>query len=471
MSETHKIAKTVAFALSVLPLLLLLYVGNDALHTTINMLWISSLSIHFHLHIDTLSLLFLYLVNVIIPISILSESSNRQAAPLFYGLILFSQWLLIGFFTAQDLFLFTFFWEAMLLPLYFLMTMWGGKERKKAALQFIVYMIAGSVFMIAAVIALYSAVHTFDIATLALTAQTLPHAALLCAIFLLAFAVKTPLFPFHAWLPSAYCQSTTAVTILLSAILSKAGVYGIVRIVMELFPQYIIAWGPILLNVAIIGMLYGALAAWAQKDFKRLISYSSFSHVNFLLAALFVWNDIAYTGAILQVLNHAITITGLFLVAWWLEERLGSTLIGDMCGLAKYFPRLCWFSIFFILSAIALPGLNGFVSEVLILFGIFTQNPWKAAVLGLTVIFSVIYMLRWIHSTYFQTPSAQQKSWTDLQYREILVAIPLIVLVFWIGIYPAPILRSIHKQAQELDFVYIVPAAKKHMENTACLKP
>ncbi len=440
-----RIQKLAALILSLFPFVILIYGHHEWIGSSINYPWIPALSIDFHLYIDPLSLLFLYLTAIIIPISILSIRSDALNFPqTFYSLVLFLQALLIGFFTARDLALFTLFWEAMLLPLYFIINLWGGPHRQIASLKFLLYMIAGSVFMVAAVLFLYiEGAKTFNLDALTLIAQGIPHAGLLFAVFALAFAVKTPLFPFHAWLPDAYCQAPIAGTILLSAILSKAGIYGFLRIGFELFPTHLTEWSPLLLALAIIGVLYGGLAAWKQNDYKRLLAYSSFSHVNFILAGLFVVNQTAHNGAILQALNHGVTICALFLVASWLEERIGTSSIGVVGGLAKFMPKLCWLTLVFVLSSVALPGTNNFIGEVLILFGIFHVSPWSAAILGLSIILSVIYMLRFMQKIYFEEPSLYQNRWVDISAKELLIALPLVFLVFWVGIYPSPILHII----------------------------
>lgn len=444
-----------SFLMSLLPLAILIYGYTGWIGSKIEYAWLPAVSIEFYLSVDELSLLFLFLTAVIIPISLLAVQSSSLAFPnVFYGLVLMLQGLLIGFFTARDLVVFTFFWEAMLLPLYFIITMWGGAKRQAAALKFLIYMIAGSVLMVAAVLALYFTAATsgsggFNLDALAKVSSLAPQAGWLAAIFLLAFAVKTPLFPFHAWLPDAYCQASTAGTILLAGILSKAGIYGILRIGMELFPAQMIEWGPGLLSLAIAGVLYGGLAAWMQMDYKRLIAYSSFSHVNFILAGLFVWNQTAHAGAILQALNHGVTITALFLAAGWLEERLGSTSIEKASGLIKFLTKLGWLTVFFVLSSVALPSTNNFVGEIMILFGIFGYSPWLTAILGLSVILSVIYMLRWVQKMYFGPPSPFQNTWVDITGKEMSIAMPLVALILWIGIYPAPVLKPIEPAAKK----------------------
>lgn len=455
---SSKNSQRLAFGLSLVPLILLLYHFSGWEGMNVQYDWLPALSIEFHLSVDSLSLLFLYLTAVIVPISILATRGDGLNYPnVLYGLVLLLQALLIGFFTARDLALFTVFWEGMLIPLYFIIVLWGGLQRQSAGLKFLIYMIAGSALMIAAVLSLYFASTltgqqgSFNFDVLSKISSTAPYAALICAVFLLAFSVKTPLFPFHAWLPDAYCQAPIAGTILLSALLSKAGIYGFLRIGMELFPNYMKEWGPLFVGFAIAGVLYGGLAAWMQNDFKRLIAYSSFSHVNFILAGIFVWSLTAQAGAILQAINHGVTITALFLAAYWLEARLGSTSIDKASGLAKYMPQLCWLTLFFVLSSVALPGTNNFIGELLILFGLFSQSPWAASALALTVILSVIYMLRWMQTVYFQTSSPYQTTWIDINAKEWFMAMPLVLLILWVGIYPTPVLRQIANRVEKTE--------------------
>ncbi len=422
-------SQKVAFIASLFPFAFLVAGGSKWLGASCDVSWFSPLAIRFHLEVDYLSLIFLYLVAVIVPITILTSQS-------FYRLILLLQGLLIGFFMAKDLVFFTFFFEAILIPIYILLA------RQPASLKFIIYMIGGSTLMVIGALALYFSFGTFDINALMKVATYSP---IIATVYLLAFAVKTPLFPFHAWLADTYYQAPTSGTILLAALLSKAGIYGIIRISFGIFSPFMHAISPVLLALAIIGVLYGAFCAWAQTDYKRLIAYSSFSHVNFILAALFVWNEMAYAGAILQVINHAITITALFLVTSWLEERLGTTEYGTVHGLCTYMPRLGWLTLFFTLSAVALPGLNTFISELLVLYGVFQHSMYLSALLGLTVILSILYMLRFIHSVYFNAPSPYNYRWVDIRTKEMLIASPLIALILWLGIYPGPALGVVNQ--------------------------
>lgn len=452
--------KRLTLLMSCFPFLCLIYGQTNWIGAEVNLAWLPALSIHFHLSIDSLSLIFLFLVSIIIPISLLAPISHPLPSPnLFYGLILLLQALLIGFFTTHDLALFTFFWEAMLIPLYFLIILCGGTKRRAAALKFLVYMIAGGTLMVASTLALYLAsgaegeTKTFNIEQLKSIAAQAPYSVWIFAAFMLAFAVKTPLFPFHAWLPDTYYEASTTSTILLSSLLSKAGIYGIIRIAMGFFPNLLQEWSALFVNLAVIGVLYAGLAAWLQNDYKRLIAYSSFSHVNFILAGLFIWNEIATSGAILQAFNHGIIITALFLVASWITEKIGTTVIGPYHGLAKYLPKLCWLTLFFVAASIGLPGTNSFVGEFILLFGVLQNNSIIALALLLTIILSAIYMLRWMRKIYFEEASLFQPSFVDIQLKESLIALPLICLILWIGIYPSPLLKEIKAATENIDFL------------------
>lgn len=454
--STEKMGRRLAFAMSLVPFCILVFLGGEGwVGQEVDYLWIPSLDIHFRLQVDALSLPFLYLTAVIVPIGLLALRIDSVPYPSgFYALALLLQGLLIGFFTARNLVLFVLFWEAMLLPLYFIIVMRGGEAGRRAALTFMTYMVAGSALMVAAVLALYfssaqGGSATFDLDALAKVGEDASLATWVGFIFFLAFAVKAPLFPFHAWLPDTYYEAPTAGSILLAALLSKAGVYGFFRVGWGLFPLLLQEWSPWLLGLAIAGVLYGGLAAWREQDYKRLLAYSSFSHLNFVLAGIFVANPIAHAGAILQAFNHGVTIAGLFLVAGWLWERVGSTAITSYGGLAASLPRLCWLTLLFVLSAVAVPGTNGFIGEWLVLFGLYEANPWSAAIIGLTIILSVMYLLRWMQKVYFERPSNEQPSWRDIGGREWAIALPLIALIFWIGIYPAPLLHQIMPAAEQ----------------------
>lgn len=455
---SSRMLKGFSFMLSLIPLIWLCIENIHWIGADYNHVWLPSLAIFLHLHVDGISLIFLFLSSLIIPLTILSVDGRKLSHPnVFFGLILLLQSFMIGFFTARDLAFFILFFESMLIPLYFIISIWGGSGRQTAALVFLVYMIAGSCLLIAAALFLYTAQgsQTFNLDELAKVSQSLPHATWIAAIFALAFAVKTPLFPFHAWLPETYYQASTPGTILLSALLSKAGIYGFIRIGFELFPEILKTWSPLLLGLAVAGVLYGGLAAWMQNDYKKLLAYSSFSHVNFVLAGLFIWSEVAHQGAILQAFNHGITIAALFLVSGWLEERILTTRIGHIGGLAKFLPHLCWLTCFFVLSSIAVPGTNNFIGELMIFFGLFGLHPWLTAILGLSIILSVMYMLRWMQKLYFEAPTFFQDPWKDIRWKEFLIASPLVALILWVGLYPLPFLNILKTESKQIAAVNI----------------
>lgn len=426
--------KAQALVVSLIPLALLLF-GH---HESVSLSWIPSLSVAFSLKMDGVSKLFLYLTSIIIPLVVFTAKEEKP-----YGWIFLTQGLLSGFFLANDLVLFTLFWEAMLLPLFFFILLYGGADRQRASMKFLTYMLVGSCLLIAAILGLYfySTPHTFAMDQLA--SQQGTFAPWILAIFVLAFAVKTPLFPFHAWLPDAYTEASTSGTILLSALLSKAGIYGIYRIGYGYFPDLMAHYSLPLLSLAIVGVLYGGFIAWRQTDFKRLIAYSSFSHVNFLLAGLFATQAMAHQGALLQVFNHGVTITALFLLCSYLSERLSSTSLNAGGGLAAVVPRMAWCALFFTLASVALPGTSNFVGEVLVLFGVFLQNYWLAALLGLTMILSAVYMLRFQHTLFFGPLKHPASGMLDLNREESLSFLILILLILAVGLYPTVLLTMI----------------------------
>lgn len=442
-----RFAKWGAFAISLLPLGMLLY-GNSAwIGQEINVPWVPMLHLYFHLSVDPLSFIFLLLTALIIPIAIMGSEEDPSSS--YFCMILWVEAFLIGFFTSQDLVLFVLFWEAMLLPLYFMILRWGKHERYLTSLKFIIYMVLGSFLLIAAVLALHGAVlssqgvASFDIKTLASAIPNLTSPGLVFFIFFLAFAVKTPLFPFHGWLPDTYTFAPLSGSILLSALLSKAGIYGFIRIGYGLFPEQLQASSGWLLSLALIGVLYGALTAWSQTDFKRVVAYSSLSHVNFILAGIFALSPLSIEGAVLQSVNHGITVTALFLAVSWIAKRISSTSYLSGGGLANVFPHLTWVSLIFMLSAVALPGTGSFVGEFMILVGLYGHSRLFTACFAVTVILTAIYMLYWMQTLFFGKTSSDINTDKDLTLKEWALSLPLLALIGVIGLYPAILLDSL----------------------------
>ena len=442
--------KLYAFILSLLPLFFLLFHRGEWIGSSVDYVWIAPLSIHFHLSLNPLSEIFLYLTALIVPFSLLAIAKDEALNnSYFYGLVLLLEACLIGFFTSEDLVLFTLFWESMLIPLFFIILLGGGQNAQRAALKFLVYMIAGSCMMIAAVIALHFAalkethLSTFDFETCAKIAEHSVYAPWILGAFLLAFSVKTPLFPFHAWLPEAYAEAPTSGSILLAAILSKAGIYGVIKVAMGFFPNLMEEWSPTLIIFALIGVFYGGFSAWIQNDLKKLIAYSSFSHVNFILIGLFVSNKIGLQGAVLQSINHAITILALFLVVGWLIQRMETSSLNRYSGLAQLFPKLCWVTLFFVLASLAVPGTNNFIGELMIFFALIQKNAILTGLLGTSIILSPLYMLRWMQKIYFGPSPSTVFVMEDIKLKELAMALTLIFLIIGIGIYPKPVLNKI----------------------------
>lgn len=453
LKNSPLIARRTALMWSLLPLILLLAGHSFFQWQEVSYPWFPPLGISFHTKVDGLSLIFLYLTAIVVPVScyVVPKKDN---AYIFYSLILALQSFLMVFFTARDLALFVVFWEVILLPVYFMMLFWGGDDRQRAAIKFFIYMVAGSTLMLAGVLSLYMlsgsvGSATFDMGVLAQVAKSMTDHQWIFWVIFLAFAVKTPLFPFHGWLPDAYCQAPAAASILLAALLSKAGIYGVLRIGLEFFPSLLETYSPWFVAFAVVGVLYGAVAASMQKDFKRLIAYSSLSHVNFILIGAFLANSIAHSASALQAFNHGITITALFLVAYYLERRLKSTSMFNASGLAKYMPKLCWLTFIFVLASIALPSTNNFIGELLILFALFSKNFYLAAILAISVILSAVYMLRFMQKVYFEKPSSLDESWVDLSYKEIFAALPLVFLIFLLGINPSVVLDQLKPMGKD----------------------
>lgn len=438
-----------AFFLSVLPLGILFFPWEGGMiGGEINKSLFPTYHIAFHLKVDSLAFLFLFLTTVITPF-VVGISKPSSLCGVYYGFIFFLEGLLIGFFTASDLILFVVFWEAMLFPIYFLMIIFGGTQgdSHKVALRFLMYMICGSVLLIAAALSLYmtSSQRTFDVNLLAKYAEYSPYAIWICAIFLLSFAVKTPLFPFHGWLAETYTQASTGTTILLSALLSKAGVFGFLRIAYPLFPSLMKEFAPVLMGLALVGVIWGLMNAWMQPDFKRLVSYLSFSGVNFICVGLFSENILACEGALLQVFNHGITLTALFIVMGWLEKRVGNSVIEYYSGLSQKLPRLCYVTWVFVLATVALPGTGNFIGEFLILCGLFSTYKVVSVILGGCILMTVITLFQMMQKLYWGPPIPKKTSacQRDLQWKEMILIFPLGIAVFVIGLYPQPILNVI----------------------------
>ena len=409
--------------------------------------WLELFGARFSLGLDGLSLMLILLTAFLTVISILiSWEAIQERVGAFNFFLLFLEGCLAGLFLATDLFLFYLFWEIQLIPMFFLIGIWGHKNRVYASTKFILFTFGGSLFMLIALIALYvihgqqTGVYTFSLYQLTQTSLSPAAEAWLYAAFLLAFAIKIPLVPVHTWLPDAHTEAPTAGSVDLAGLLLKTGFYALFRFAFPLFPKAAYASIPLLLVLGLVGMFYAAWIALAQTDIKRLVAYSSIGHMGLMVLALGVWNVIALSGSLLQLINHGLSTSALFVMVGMLDERLGSREFADMGGLWKKMPVFSAFFLFFALSSMGLPGLNNFVGEILILIGTFQVRPVVAIAAFIGVVLGVIYILRMVQDSLFGQASEEHHLW-DIKPREMVVLVILALPVLYIGLHPGPVLK------------------------------
>jgi NADH-quinone oxidoreductase subunit M len=383
-----------------------------------------------------------------VPFIILSTYGNDyKNAPTFYALILFMQAALIGVFTARDIFLFYFFFEAALIPVYFIAAIWGGENRIKVTFKFFVYTIFGSLFMLLALVYLYlqtpGIAHKSDFASIYDAAKMLDitQQGYIFGAFFIAFAIKMPLFPFHTWQPDTYVEAPTAGTMLLSGIMLKMGTYGLIRFVLPIVPAAVDKYGMIAVILSVIGIVYGSIIAIQQKDMKRLIAYSSFAHVGLMSAGIFSGNIDGIQGALIQMLAHGINVVGLFFIVEIIQQRTNSRELARLGGITQTTPNLTVYFIILMLGSVALPLTNGFVGEFLLLKGVYAYNAWVGAIAGLTIILGAVYMLRMVQKSMFGITSRITEGFTDLTFSEKAVLLPLSFLVIALGLAPNMFLK------------------------------
>ncbi|WP_020597413.1 complex I subunit 4 family protein [Spirosoma panaciterrae] len=406
--------------------------------------WIGSLGIRFSAGIDGISILLVLLTGLLVPFIILSTFNRSYKQPAtFYALMLYMQAALMGVFTARDGFLFYLFFEAALIPIYFLAAMWGGENRIPVTFKFFVYTIFGSLFMLVALVYLYyqtpatlTAPHSAAIADFYKLKLTPEAQNWLFWAFFIAFAIKMPVFPFHTWQPDTYVESPTPATMLLAGIMLKMGVYGLIRFILPIVPLGVEAWGKTAIILSVIGIVYGSIIAIRQRDMKRLIAYSSFSHVGLMAAGVFSQTETGMQGALVQMLAHGINVVGMFFVADVIFSRTNTRQLDQLGGITQSTPKLTVFFMIMLLGSVALPLTNGFVGEFLLLHGVFTSNHYLGLAAGFTIIFGAVYMLRLFQKSMFGSTTSRTETFADLTSSESWVFIPLVVMVFWIGVYP-----------------------------------
>ncbi len=429
--------------------------------------WVAGLGIHWKLGVDGISLYLVLLTTFLMPVALLStwKSIHKHVREFCIAMLILETGM-VGTFLALDLFFFYVFWEVMLIPMYLIIGIWGGEARRYASIKFVLYTMVGSLLMLVAILYLYVQNHaatqiwTFDY--LALTRLVLPaHAQLWCfSAFALAFLIKVPLFPLHTWLPDAHVEAPTAGSVLLAGVMLKFGTYGLIRFAWPLFPDAVAELSPYIAVLAVIGIVYGSLVAFAQKDMKKLIAYSSVAHMGFVVLGITVWNVRAVDGALYQMLAHGISTGGLFLCVGVLYDQRHTRRIDEYGGLAAIVPRFTAVFMILTLASVGLPGLSGFVGEFLVLIGtfsawrpdavadnmfVFLAHPKLLAVIATTgVIFSAVYMLYLFQKVMFGPVSNQRnRSLKDLDGRQLAVFAPMVLMAFWLGMYPSTFLRAI----------------------------
>ncbi|PTX14637.1 NADH dehydrogenase subunit M [Pontibacter mucosus] len=439
-------AKKVAFVAALVEFALSLFAlsafdtQSGALQHKLSLPWIESAGISFSIGMDGISLLMVLLTTFLVPLIILSSYKHEYKNPhVFYALVLFMQTGLIGVFVAMDAFLFYFMWEVALIPIYFIAAVWGGANRIRVTFKFFVYTIFGSLFMLAAFVYLYlqtPGTHSSDVnAFYQLTLSAESQSWIFWFLFI-AFAIKMPVFPFHTWQPDTYTESPAQATMLLSGIMLKMGIYGVLRWLLPVVPYGVSQWDELVLVLAIIGIVYASIIAIRQRDLKRLVAYSSIAHVGLIAAGIFTLNEQGLQGGVIQMLSHGINVVGLFFIIDIIFSRTNTREITSLGGITQNAKMLSIFFMVLLLGSVGLPLTNGFVGEFLLLSGVFQYQAGFGAVAGLTIILAAVYMLRMFQGVMFGTKSEATENFTDLTFNEKAVLIPLVVMVFWIGLFP-----------------------------------
>jgi len=428
--------------------------------------WLPGLDIKYVVGLDGLSLLLFMLTTFIAPIVIISAwHSVEKHVSGFFSMLLILQTASLGVFASLDLFMFYIFFELSLIPMYFLIGIWGGKDRINATVKFFIYTLVGSLIMLVALIYLgYDAGVAINNGTFTTDWRLLSSPEYMIDLgvqtylflaFALAFCIKVPLFPFHTWLPYAHTEAPTAGSVVLAAIMLKMGTYGLIRVCLPIFPNATYEFAPYIGVLAVIGIIYGALVAMVQKDVKKLVAYSSVSHLGFVVLGIFALNTISVQGAILQMVNHGLSTGALFLIVGMIYDRRHTRMIADFGGISSVMPVFAVMFMIATMASIGLPGLNGFVGEFLILNGSFISESLKSPVFAIIsttgVIFAAVYMLWMFRRVMFgPVTNPENQKLVDLNIREIGVLLPLMIVMFWIGFYPKPFTAYSEVQVNKL---------------------
>ncbi len=448
---TALLTSLITFILSI-PLFINFDKTTAQMQFTETYLWVPSWGIKYAIGVDGISVLFVLLSAILTILCItVSWNSIKEKVKEFYSAILLVEGAMIGVFCSLDLFLFYIFWEAMLIPMFLLIGVWGGPNRVYAAIKFFLFTLVGSVLMLVGIIVLYFySGRTFDVLHMMTINYPYELQIILFWAFFAAFAVKVPMWPVHTWLPDAHTEAPTAGSVILAGILIKMGAYGFLRFSMPLFPDAVKTMAPIMMILSVIAIIYGGIICLGQTDLKRLIAYSSVSHMGFVTLGLFALNMQGIQGGILQMINHGIVTGALFLAVGIIYDRTHTRQIADYGGVATVMPVYAAFFMIFTLASIGLPGTNGFIGEFLILVGGFTTSKILGVIAATGIIISAAYMLWLYQRVFFLKTNPQIEGHNDIDTREALTLIPLIILVIWIGIYPNTFLSFMDVSVQNL---------------------
>ncbi|OGW78371.1 MAG: oxidoreductase [Omnitrophica bacterium GWA2_52_8] len=414
--------------------------------------WIPQFNVHYYLGTDGISFPMVFLTALISILACIGSFGIKTREKEYYFLYLLLETGMMGTFLALDLFLFYIFWEVVLVPMYFLIGIWGGPRREYAAIKFFLYTLTGSMFMLLGILALYfkSEPHTFDWVRLANAGFDPGFQKIVFLALFLGFAVKVPCFPFHTWLPDAHVEAPTPISVILAGVLLKMGTYGFMRFSYPFLPDAAEWFRPALAILAVIGIVYGGFVAFAQSDFKKMVAYSSVSHMGFVLLGLAAFTSDGFNGALLQMFNHGTITAGLFLLVGVLYDRAHTRDMGAFGGLSAVTPVYAGILIFFSLASLGLPGMSGFISEFMTLLGSYTYSKLFTGLACIGIILAAAYLLTMIRKVLLGPVNDKWKGLTDINLRELITLVPLMAFILWIGVYPKVILSYMASSVQVL---------------------